>query len=101
MSRSSNQDVGNRGTESAECAKPTLDTHGRPLGDLRISVTDRCNLRCAYCMPEEEYTWLARKDILRFEELCTLVDVFTDLGVTKVRLTGGEPLLRRDLATLV
>ncbi len=80
---------------------PVIDVHGRALGDLRISVTDRCNLRCAYCMPEKEYTWLSRENILRFEEICVLVDVFADLGAKKVRLTGGEPLLRRDIGVLV
>src|SRR5207253_9943594 len=73
----------------------------RPLRNLRLSVTDRCNLRCAYCMPEEEYAWLPRADILTFEETARLVDVFADLGVDKVRLTGGEPLLRKDPAHLV
>ena len=80
---------------------PVVDTHGRPLRNLRISVTDRCNLRCQYCMPEESYVWLPRRDILDFEELSSLVDCFTDLGVDKVRLTGGEPLLRHDLPKLV
>jgi len=77
------------------------DVFERPLRNLRLSVTDRCNLRCQYCMPEEDYTWLPREDLLTFEEIATLVDLFTDLGVEKVRLTGGEPLLRRDLPTLV
>ncbi len=77
------------------------DTLGRPLGNLRLSVTDRCNLRCAYCMPEQDYAWLPREDILRFEEIARLVGVFADLGVDRVRLTGGEPLLRRDLPDLV
>jgi len=77
------------------------DTLDRPLRNLRLSVTDRCNLRCQYCMPEEEYVWLPRDDVLSFEEIAQLVDVFTDLGVDKVRLTGGEPLLRRDLDRLV
>jgi GTP 3',8-cyclase len=77
------------------------DTLGRPLRNLRLSVTDRCNLRCSYCMPEPEYVWLPREDILDFEEIERLVDVFLDLGVDKVRLTGGEPLLRRDLPTLI
>ena len=77
------------------------DTLGRPLRNVRISVTDRCNLRCQYCMPEEEYVWLPRNDILSFEEIAYLVDVFADLGVDKVRLTGGEPLLRKDLHRLV
>ena len=71
------------------------------MRNLRLSVTDRCNLRCSYCMPEPEYVWLPREDILQFEEIERLVDLFLDLGVDKVRLTGGEPLLRRDLPTLV
>ena len=78
-----------------------LDQIKRPLRNLRLSVTDRCNLRCSYCMPEPEYVWLPREDILQFEEIERLVDVFLDLGVDKVRLTGGEPLLRRDLPALV
>jgi cyclic pyranopterin phosphate synthase len=77
------------------------DTFGRPLGNLRLSVTDRCNLRCQYCMPEEDYVWLPREDVLHFEEISALVDLFLDLGVDRLRLTGGEPLLRRDLAALV
>jgi cyclic pyranopterin phosphate synthase len=80
---------------------PLRDTQGRFLRNLRISVTDRCNLRCAYCMPEEEYVWLPREEILQFEEISRLVDVFIELGVDKVRLTGGEPLLRRDLPALI
>ena len=78
-----------------------LDQFERPLRNLRLSVTDRCNLRCSYCMPEPEYVWLPREDILQFEEIERLVDVFLDFGVDKVRLTGGEPLLRRDLPALV
>ena len=78
-----------------------FDTLGRPLRNLRISVTDRCNLRCQYCMPEEEYVWLPREDLLSFEEISALVDLFAELGVEKVRLTGGEPLMRRDLPALV
>jgi cyclic pyranopterin phosphate synthase len=78
-----------------------LDTRGRALRNLRLSVTDRCNLRCQYCMPEEEYAWLPRQDILHFGEMAALADVFLDLGVDKVRLTGGEPLLRRDLPRLI
>jgi cyclic pyranopterin phosphate synthase len=77
------------------------DTLGRPLRNLRLSVTDRCNLRCEYCMPEDDYVWLPREDVLHFEETSTLVDVFLSLGVDKIRLTGGEPLLRRDVAALV
>jgi GTP 3',8-cyclase len=77
------------------------DRFERPLGSLRLSVTDRCNMRCRYCMPEDEYVWLPRVSILSFEEIERLVGVFVGLGVRKVRLTGGEPLLRHDLATLV
>jgi cyclic pyranopterin phosphate synthase len=79
----------------------TLDTLNRPLRSLRLSVTDRCNLRCAYCMPEEDYSWLKSPEILSFEELSALVDRFAALGVTAVRLTGGEPLVRRELPTLI
>src|SRR5438034_6080251 len=77
------------------------DTLRRPLASLRLSVTDRCNLRCRYCMPEDEYAWLPRTSILTFEEIERLTGVFSGLGVHKVRLTGGEPLLRHDLSTLV
>jgi GTP 3',8-cyclase len=78
-----------------------LDTFERPLRSLRLSVTDRCNLRCQYCMPEEEYAWLPRDTLLTFEEINVLVSIFTEFGVDRVRLTGGEPLLRRDLPTLI
>jgi len=71
------------------------------LRDLRLSMTDRCNLRCAYCMPEDHYRWLPREDLLSVGELAALVAAFTDVGVRKLRLTGGEPLLRRDLPDLV
>lgn len=77
------------------------DRLGRPLGSLRVSVTDRCNMRCSYCMPEAEYEWLPRAQILTFEEIARIVGLFAGLGVTKVRLTGGEPLLRHDLDQLV
>src|SRR5947207_11889861 len=77
------------------------DVLQRPLASLRLSVTDRCNLRCRYCMPEDEYVWLPRASILTFEELDRVVRVFSRLGVRKVRLTGGEPLLRHDLPALV
>ena len=77
------------------------DTHDRPLKSLRLSVTDRCNLRCQYCMPEEDYVWLPREDVFTFEEMATLAGYFSDMGVDKVRLTGGEPLLRRNLSRLV
>ena len=78
-----------------------LDRFQRPLRSLRVSVTDRCNLRCAYCMPEPDYVWLPRETLLSFEEIGTIVDAFTEVGVDRVRLTGGEPLLRRDLPTLI
>ncbi len=81
------------------------DRLGRPLRDLRVSVTDRCNFRCVYCMPREvfgrDYAFLPRAEILTFEEITRLVRVFVGLGVRKVRLTGGEPLVRRDLPVLV
>jgi GTP 3',8-cyclase len=77
------------------------DQLGRPLRSLRLSVTDRCNLRCQYCMPELEYTWLPREDLLTFEELARVAELFVSLGVDRIRLTGGEPLLRRDLPSLV
>jgi len=94
--------VGNPLTVSNVTPENTLsDQLGRPLRSLRVSVTDRCNLRCNYCMPEENYVWLPRQELLTFEEITRLVDVFTSLGVTDVRLTGGEPLLRRDLPQLV
>ena len=79
----------------------TLDRFDRPLRSLRVSVTDRCNLRCQYCMPEPDYVWLPRESILSFEEIARLVDAFAAVGVDRVRLTGGEPLLRRDLPSLV
>ncbi len=77
------------------------DVHERPLRSLRVSVTDRCNMRCRYCMPQAEYIWLPRESILTFEEIDRLTGIFAGLGVTKVRLTGGEPLLRHDLPALV
>ena len=83
----------------------TLDQLARPLRDLRVSVTDRCNFRCAYCMPKKhfgpDHEFLRRQALLSFEELARLSRIFGELGVRKVRLTGGEPLLRRDLPTLV
>ncbi len=80
---------------------PLHDTLDRPLNSLRVSVTDRCNIRCRYCMPEDDYVWLPRSSILSFEEIDRLVGIFTRLGVTRLRLTGGEPLLRQDLDKLV
>ncbi len=78
-----------------------LDTFQRPVKDLRISVTDRCNFRCAYCMPLDDYDWLAKSEILTFEEITRLARLFVQLGVEKIRLTGGEPLARRDLERLI
>ena len=82
-----------------------LDTLGRPLHDLRISVTDRCNFRCVYCMPKEvfgkDFQFLPRAEILTFEEIQRLAQIFVSLGVQKIRLTGGEPLVRRNLEVLV
>ncbi len=82
-----------------------LDALARPLGALRLSVTDRCNFRCTYCMPKDvfgpDYAFLPREALLSFEEITRLVRIFAKLGVTKLRLTGGEPLLRRELPALV
>lgn len=78
-----------------------LDTYQRPLKDLRISVTDRCNFRCTYCMPLDEYDWIEKQEILTYEEIARLANIFVQLGVDKIRLTGGEPLVRRDLERLV
>ncbi len=78
-----------------------LDRFGRPLRSLRVSVTDRCNLRCHYCMPEVDYAWLPRETLLSFEEITAITASFAALGVDRVRLTGGEPLLRRDLPVLI
>jgi cyclic pyranopterin phosphate synthase len=78
-----------------------VDGHGRRISDLRVSVTDRCNFRCQYCMPAEGLPWLDRAEILRFEEIERLVRVFAAMGVSDVRLTGGEPLVRREFPRLV
>jgi cyclic pyranopterin phosphate synthase len=78
-----------------------LDRYARPLRSLRISVTDRCNLRCQYCMPEPDYAWLPRETLLSFEETTAIARAFTTLGVDRVRITGGEPLLRRNLPALI
>ena len=78
-----------------------LDRFQRPLQDLRISVTDRCNFRCLYCMPLAEYDWLEQAEILSYEEIERLTRIFAGLGVSKIRITGGEPLVRRDLSKLI
>src|SRR5438093_12601176 len=84
---------------------PVVDTRGRPLRDLGVSVTDRCNFRCVYCMPKEvfgrDYRFLERRELLTFEEIERLARVFVAHGVEKIRITGGEPLVRRDLERLV
>ena len=80
---------------------PMADGFGRRVEYLRISVTDKCNLRCVYCMPEEGLPWLRREQLLRYEEIAQVVRTMGELGLRKVRITGGEPLVRRDLATLV
>ena len=82
-------------------AEPLIDGHGRRISDLRVSVTDRCNFRCQYCMPAEGLPWLERSQILSFEEITRLVDLFVALGIEDVRLTGGEPLVRREFPRLV
>jgi cyclic pyranopterin phosphate synthase len=93
------------GLDGAARTPSPLDTLGRPLHDLRISVTDRCNFRCTYCMPKEvfgaDYAFLPRAEVLTFEEIVRAARVFVGLGVEKLRLTGGEPLVRRDLPVLV
>jgi cyclic pyranopterin phosphate synthase len=80
--------------------EPLLDGHGRTIADLRVSVTDRCNFRCQYCMPAEGLPWLERAEILTFEEIARLVALLAEMGVRDVRLTGGEPLVRRDFPRL-
>ena len=80
---------------------PLVDTHGRTVRDLRISVTDRCNLRCVYCMPAEGMVWLPREQLLTYEEITRFARVCVSLGVTGIRLTGGEPTVRMDLPELV
>jgi cyclic pyranopterin phosphate synthase len=80
---------------------PLIDGHGRQIGDVRISVTDRCNFRCQYCMPAEGLTWLDRDEVLSFEEITRLVALLAQLGVRDLRLTGGEPLVRKQFPALV
>src|ERR671910_3268628 len=80
---------------------PLLDTFGRVADDLRISVTDRCNFRCSYCMPAEGLAWLPKHEILTFEELTRVLGIFVRLGVRSLKVTGGEPLVRADLPVLI
>ena len=92
-------------SEHAPTSKAVRDRLQRPLRDLRISVTDRCNFRCVYCMPREifgpGYAFLPRKDLLTLEEIARVAKVFSALGMRKVRITGGEPLIRRNLEHLI
>src|SRR6202011_1268205 len=82
-------------------AEPLVDAFRRPITYLRVSVTDRCNLRCVYCMPEAGLPWIAKPDILTYEEIASIVGAAASMGVRSIRLTGGEPLIRRDLDRLV
>ncbi|NHN54879.1 GTP 3',8-cyclase MoaA [Calidifontibacter sp. DB0510] len=82
-------------------ATALVDTFGRVATDLRVSVTDRCNLRCTYCMPAEGLDWLSKPELLTDDEMVRVIDIFTRLGVTQVRFTGGEPLVRRSLVSIV
>jgi cyclic pyranopterin phosphate synthase len=90
-----------QGTLNPMVREPLQDGHGRDIGDVRVSVTDRCNFRCQYCMPAEGLPWLERSEILTFEEITRLVGLLAEMGVSAVRLTGGEPLVRRELPRLV
>lgn len=78
-----------------------VDNHGRPINYLRLAVTDRCNLRCFYCMPEDGIRYLPKKDLLTFEEITRLISIMASMGISKVRLTGGEPFVRNDLMKLI
>ena len=80
---------------------PLKDSHGRAIRDLRISITDRCNFRCFYCMPAEAMEWQPKAEILSYEEIITFTEILVGLGITKLRVTGGEPMVRRDVETLI
>src|SRR5690348_8669628 len=80
--------------------EPLIDGHGRRISDVRVPATDRCNFRCQYCMPAAGRPWLEREAVLTFEEIVRLVTLLAEMGVGDVRLTGGEPLVRRDFPTL-
>jgi len=94
-------DLPTPGSMNPPSAGPLLDTFGRIADDLRISVTDRCNFRCTYCMPAEGLAWLPKAEILTFEELTRLLAIFVGLGVRSLKVTGGEPTVRAELPTLV
>src|SRR5881392_1044874 len=87
-------------TGSLNLMEPLRDGHGRLIRDVRVSVTDRCNFRCQYCMPAEGLPWLERAEILTFEEIARIVSLLASMGVCDVRLTGGEPLVRRGFPEL-
>ena len=80
---------------------PLVDSYGRRIKSMRISVTDKCNFRCTYCMPAEGLPWLKKAEILSYEEILRIARVAVDIGIEQIRLTGGEPLVRRDLSELV
>ena len=88
-------------SSDAPASGPLIDASGRVANDLRVSVTDRCNFRCTYCMPAEGLRWLPRSEILSFEELTRALGIFVGLGISSIKLTGGEPTVRADLPTLV
>lgn len=90
-----------RGSQSDDAKNGLIDSYGRRANNIRISVTDRCNFRCTYCMPEEGMQWLRKDALLTFEEITRLASIAASLGVSKIRLTGGEPLMRKDLHILV
>src|SRR2546421_4834872 len=92
---------GARNLASLQAVEPLVDSWGREIRSLRVSVTDKCNFRCRYCMPAEGLEWLGREEILSFEEIARLVRVLAAMGVDEVRLTGGEPLGRRGIPVLV
>jgi len=87
--------------ETIDITRPLADHFNRPITYLRVSVTDKCNLRCVYCMPEEGLQWLQRSEILTYEEIARIVEAAASVGVRTIRLTGGEPLVRKDLDRLV
>ena len=74
-----------------------IDNHGRPINYLRLAVTDRCNLRCFYCMPEDGLNWLSRKELMSYEEMLRACTLLVNMGIKKIRITGGEPFVRKDI----
>ena len=82
-------------------SKKLEDNYGRTMNYLRLAVTDRCNLRCAYCMPAEGLNWLPRKELMTYEEMLRIYSLFVTMGVEKIRITGGEPFVRKDLVAFL